>query len=184
MKMHVRFRWILLVALLPLALLGLAALAMEVYGLVRHDPVFFAQPYVERYDTPGSVARTLESALQTDDRALLAELQGLRLPAEFETGPSLIFVMLLEHTDRYVTYLYFDMQTYERHPHYFEEVKGRWVVASADLYYYLHSGRWKGVFLPLAIVWWVVGFIVIGMVWGFRVSKRLREQLYGEQQQG
>jgi hypothetical protein len=93
----------------------------------------------------------------------------------------MIFVMLWERTDRYITYLYFDMQTYERHPHYFEEVDGRWVVAPIDVTYYIHSGQWQRVFWPLAIVWWLVGAVALGMVWLFRVSAGARARLYGEE---
>jgi hypothetical protein len=179
--MHVRFRWFLFVIAVPFVLLGLVVLAVKIYGLVRYDPGYFETPYLERYTTPGDVARALEGALQSDDRPLLAELQGLRWPAEFTTAPSMIFVMLWERTDRYFTYLFFDMQTYERHPHYFEEVQGRWVVSPADVYYYVHSGAWKRVFYPLATVWWLLGAVAIGGVWVFRASERMRARLYGEE---
>jgi hypothetical protein len=124
----------------------------------------------------------LEQALQTDDRKLLAELQGLRRPVSFDTNPRIIFVMLWERGDPYITYFYIDMQTHERHMHYFEQVNGRWVVAPPDAYYYLHSRRWLIVFAPLVIVWWLVEIVVVLTVWVFRVSARLREQMYGDQE--
>jgi len=179
-KLHVRLRWILVVVLAPFVLLGLVVLIAKIYGLVRYDPAYFTGTYVERYNTAGLVVKALESALQTNDQALLAELQGLRWPATFETSRNLVFIMLLERTDRYFTYLYFDTQTYERHPHYFEQVGGRWVVSPPDVYFYMRSGRWQGVFLPLAIVWWVLGTVVIVVVWLFRVSERLRARLYSD----
>lgn len=175
----VPWRWVLIVALLPLVVLGLLALSMKVFGLVRYDPAYFTEPFLREYETPGAAARALETALQTNDQALLAELQGLRWPARFETAPSMIFIMLWEHTDRYVTYLYFDIKTYERHPHYFEQVKGRWVASPDDLYYYMNSGRWQVVFLPIAIVWWLAGGLAIGLVILFRISERFRARLYG-----
>lgn len=181
MKTHVRFRWILAVILVPFVFLGLVVVAVKAYGLVRYDPAYYTDMYLERYDTPGATARAMEGALQAEDEQLLAELQGLRWPAEFTTGPSMIFVMLLEMTDRYISYLYFDMQTYERHPHYFEQVRGRWVVAPPDVYYYIHSGQWQRVFWPLAIVWWLLGAVAIGAVWLFRASERMRARLYGEE---
>ena len=79
MRRYARLGWILLVVLLPLELAGLCALAIYAYGLVRYDPAFFAESYTAQYDTPGAVAKALESALQTSDPSLLAELQGLRL---------------------------------------------------------------------------------------------------------
>ena len=181
MKMHVRLRWIIFVVAIPFVILGLVVLAAKTYGLFRLDPAYFSEEYQEVYSTPGDVARALEGALQNDDSELLAELQGLRWPAKFTTAPSMIFIMLWDRTDRYFTYLFFDMQTYERHPHYFEEVQGRWVVSPAGVYYYVHSGAWQRVFWPLAIVWWLLGAVAIGVVWVFRASERMRARLYGEE---
>jgi hypothetical protein len=178
--MSIRFRWILGVLLVPFVLLGLAVLATRLYGLMRYEPAYFTETYLERYETPGSVVRALESALQTDDQLLLAELQGLRWPAQFRTSPSMVFAMLLERTDRYTAYLYFDMQTYERYPHYLEQVEGRWVVSPPDLYYYMNSGQWQSVFLPLSITWWISGLAFVIVVWVSRVFGRSRARLYGE----
>ena len=181
MRMYVRFRWILFVILAPFVVLGLLILIVNAYGLVRYNSAYFTDEYLARYSTPGDAAIMMEVALQRSDQALLAELQGLRWPAKFQTGPSMIFIMMWERTDRYITYLFFDMETYERHPHYFEEVQGRWIVSPADLYYYIRSGQWKRVFWPLAIVWWLLGAIAIGIVWLFRASERARARLYGEE---
>ena len=151
---YLNLRRVLAATLLPLVLAGLFVLGVKALGLVRYDPAYFTAEYAEQYDTPGAVARALEGALQSGDRELLAELQGLRRPAAFETNPKIIFIMLWERDDRYFTYMYLDMQTLRPHPHYVEKVKGRWVVSPADAHYYLHSGRWLVVFTPLAIVWW------------------------------
>jgi hypothetical protein len=180
LKIHVRPVWFLFVALVPLIVLGILALSARVYSLIRYDPVYFTGEYLEKYGTPGDVARALEGALQTADQALLAELQGLRWPADFKTAPSIVFVMLWERTERYSTYLYFDMDTYERQPHYFEEVGGRWVVAPADLVYYLESGRWRQTFMPIAVVWWLVGGLVLVLLWLSRASQSFRARLYGD----
>lgn len=181
MRFYVRPRWIVTVAITPFVVLGLLILVVKAYGLVRYDPIYFAEPYLGRYSTPGDVARAMEGALKSDDKALLAELQGLRWPAKFETSPSMIFVMLWDRTDRYFTYLFFDMQSYERYPHYFEKVNGRWVVSPDDLYFYVYSGQWQRVFWPLAIVWWLLGIVAIGIVWVFRASERARARLFGEE---
>ena len=180
LRFYVRLRWILLVLLAPFIVLGLLVVAMKVYGLIRYDPDYFTETYLERYSQPGELALALETALKTDDEALLAELQALRWPEQFGTGSSIIFVMLWARTDRFITYLYFDMQSYERHPHYVELVNGRYVVTPEDLHYYLYSGQWKGVFYPLAIIWWTLGVIAIGLVWIFRASETMRARLYGE----
>jgi hypothetical protein len=179
MKPYVNLRWALAAALLPLVLAGLFVLVVQVQGLRRYDPAYFSGTYAERYDTPGAVARALEGALQTNDRALLAELQGLRRLAAFKTSPKLIFVMLWEHGDRYISYLYFEMDTYKRHVHYVEQVGERWIVSPPDAYYYLHSGRWLVVFTPLAIVWWLLEIVVTLAVLVYRLSARLRVQMYG-----
>ena len=178
--MFVRLRWIVGVLLVPFVLLGLVVLAIDIYGLVRYEPAYFAEAYLERYGTPESVVRALEVALQTDDPLLLEELQGLRWPVQFRTSPNMVFAMLLERTDRYTAYLYFDMQTYERYPHHLEQVEGRWVVSPPDLYYYMNSGQWQSVFLPLSITWWISGLAIVIVVWVSRVFERSRAQLYGE----
>lgn len=152
-----------MVALMPLVLLGLLALAMQAHGLLRYDPAYFSEPYVERYGTPDSVASALERALQTADGALLAELQGLRSPRAFETNRLIDFVRMSERTDRYITYLYVDLQTYDRYPHHVEWVDGRWVVSPVDVYYLMQSGRWQRVFLPAALAWWFLGSLLL--VW-------------------
>ncbi len=180
-KRYVDFHWALAVVLAPLVLAGLFVLLVGGLGRVRYDSAYFTAAYTERYDTPGAAARALEQALQTSDRELLAELQGLRRPASFDTSPKIIFVMLWEYGDPYISYFYIDMQTHERHMHYFEKVNGRWVVSPPDAYYYLHSGRWLIVFAPVAIVWWLVGAVAILAVWIFRLSARQRATLYGGQ---
>jgi hypothetical protein len=178
--MYVSLRWILFVVLLPFVLLGLLALAVKIYALVCYDPAYFTAPYLAEYAVPGAAARGLETALQADDQVLLAELQGRRWPSRLATGPDMTFVMLWERTDRYITYLYIDSQTYERYPYYVEQVTGRWVVAPSDLYYYIRSGRWRAAFWPVAIVWWLLGGLSIAFLWLFRVSERFRARLYGE----
>lgn len=173
-------RWILAVVLLPLEVAGLFALVVWAYGLVRYDPIYFAEIYVERYDTPEVTARALERALQTGDEALLAELQGLRWPAKFATAPTMSFAMLGERTDRYITYLYFDTLSLERYPHPLERVRGRWVVSPPDLHYYFYSGQWRRAFWPLAITWWLLAAIGLPGVWLFRI-RRKRAGLYDEE---
>ena len=179
MRQYARLGWILLVVLLPLELAGLCALAMSAYGLVRYDPAYFHQAHIERYRSPEVVVRTLEVALQTDNRALLAELQGLRWPAKFETGASLKFVRLRERSDRYATYLYFDGQKLERHAYHFEQVRGRWVVSPPDLYYYVRSGQWRLIFWPLASAWWLLLAAAFVSVLLFRSVRSRNAQLYG-----
>jgi hypothetical protein len=179
LKFYVRPRWILLVVLVPFIVLGILVVLVKAEGLIRYDAGYFTGPYLERYKTPGDVVRELETALQGGDAALLAELEAQRWPKELETSPGITFVMLWERTDHYITYLYVDKQDYERHPQHIEFVAGRYVVAPEDLRYYLYSGEWKRVFLPLAAAWWILGFVATGLVWALRASEGLRARLYG-----
>ena len=181
MRRYARLGWVLLLMLLPLEVAGLCALAMYAYGLVRYDPAYFDQVHVERYSSPEAAVKALEVALQTDNRALLAEIQGLRWPARFEANASLTFVRLWERSDQYTTYLYFDEQTFERHPYHFEKVRGRWVVSPPDLYYYVHSGQWRHTFWPLAIAWWLLAAVAFLTVWLFRILRSRNARLYGEE---
>lgn len=178
-RAFVDVRWVLFAVLTPLVLAGLFVLLVKIQGLMRYDLAYFADEYAEQYDSPGEVARQLEVAVQTGDRALLAELQCLRRTVPFDTNPDIVLVMLWDSDKRYFTYMYLDMQKFERHPHYIEQVKGRWVVSPADAYYYFHSGDWLKVAVPIAIVWWLAGAVVILAIWVFRLSAKLRQEVYG-----
>lgn len=166
-------RSLLVVGLVPFVLLGLVVTAAKVYGLVRYDPTYFGEAYTDLYDSPGAVAQALESALQTNDPSLLAELQGLRWPAKLDTSPTITWMQLWERTDRYITYLYFDMSGYEPYPHHIEEVRGRWVVSPPDLYYFVESGAYKNVFLTFSLIWWAAGTLTFALVYVFSTSELL-----------
>jgi len=164
----IKLRWVLIVALLPLELLGLLAIGVQAYDLVRYEPAYFTAPFLERYAAPADTVRLLERAMQTGDAQLAAELQGLRRPADLPISPSIKFVMLEERTDRYLTYLYVDLRDW---------VRGRWVVTGDDLAYYLHSGQWRRAFFPASIAWWALGGLGLGLVWTLRTSERFRAWL-------
>ena len=170
---------IITLTLLPLIVAGVFVGATKLQGLYRYDPAYFGERYQARYQTPGETARQLEIALGTADQDMLAELQGLRRPASFHCAPSLMLIMLWNRNAGYSTYMYLDMQTLERYPHYIQRVRGRWVVSPADAYYFLHSGRWLAVLGPLALLWWLVEGVVALMVWVFRVAGRQRARMYG-----
>jgi hypothetical protein len=172
-------RWILVGGLLPLMLLGLYVLAIGFYGVLRYDPAYFATEYAQKYSTPASTAKGIESALQNGDRALMAELQGRRA-ASLTAMPNLVFVMLEERTARYSTYLYLDRDTYEQYTYHVERVRGRYVVTPPDAYYYLHSGQWREVFVPVAVGWWAVELFFVLAWWFYRLSARRRAEMYGD----
>ncbi len=169
------WRWILLLTLLPLLAGLLFVGSVRLHGLVRYDEKYFTPPYQEKYAAPGMVARALAPALQAADAELLAELQGRSSAGHFQTGPSMILVMLWEQSDPYFTYLYFNMDDYRRYPYYMEQVKGRWVVTAPDPYYYLRSGEWLKFFIPVAIVWWLVEVVTLLGLWVYRLAARTRE---------
>lgn len=179
MNLYTRSISILAVLALPLMVLGIVAAVTQVSALVRYDPGFFTEPYIVRYGTPGAAARALERALQKDDASLLSELQGLRWPRRFEVSQDISFVELWDRSDWYVTYLFLDELTYQRHLYAFEQVGERWVLAPDDLNYAMKSGRWKGFFLPLAVGWWVLGGIGFVLMRLLRRSRRFREWMVG-----
>ena len=169
-------RSLLVVGLVPFVLLGLVVSVAEVYGLVRYDPAYFSETYASQYDTPGAVAKALELALQTDNPTLLAELQGMRWPAQFGTSPTIRWVQLWERTDRYVTYLYFDASLLEPYTYHIEEVQDRWVVSSPDVCYFVESGAFKSFFLYFSSIWWASAIVTVGLVYLFSTSERLGGQ--------
>jgi hypothetical protein len=169
----------LFVLLAPFVALGLLVLAANLYGLVCHDPAYFTAEYLEEYGETSQVVRALELALQTGNRPLLAELQGLRWPRQFPTGDTISFAKLWQRAGRYVTYLYVDMDSYERYEYHLEQVHGRWVVAPEDVRYLLYSGQWRTFFLPAAITWWALGLVVLTVLWLLRHSDFLRSRLLG-----
>jgi hypothetical protein len=177
-KVKPSFRWPVFVALLPLMLLGLYVLGMQLYGAVRLDPAYFTPEYVAQYNDPASIAKALERSLQTGNHTLMAALQG-RPVASFTALPSLVFVMLQDRNDRYYTYLYVNRETYERYIYHIENIRGRYVVTPSDAYYYLHSGQWITFFVPAAIAWWLIELLALLALWLYRLSARMREQMYG-----
>jgi hypothetical protein len=167
-------RWVLAAACLPFAVLGLLVLAVEALDPFRYDSAYFGEPYLERYSTPAAAVKAMERALRRGEPALLAELQGLRWPAKFQTSPGMAFVELWERNGRYSVYLFLDRQTYQRYLIPFEQVQGRWVAAPLDLHYYVHSGKWHSFFLAVAAGWWLVCAIGWGLLWLGRRSARFR----------
>jgi hypothetical protein len=164
---------LLVVGLIPFVLLGVVVTVARSYGLVRYDPAYFTEPYLTKYNTAGAVAKALEVALQTDDQALLAELEGLRFPGRLDTSPTISWVQLWARTDRYITYLYFDVSAYKPYLHHIEERRGRWVVSPPDVYYFVESGAYKSVFLTFSLIWWTSGMLTAGLVYLLSMWERL-----------
>ncbi len=175
--------------LLPIAVVLVLHGVRAVQEQTRFDEAYFTGDYLSRYETPGSVAIDLEQALRHGDSQLMAELVGTRGgPAPIVPRPSLIFVFLLSVEGDYFQYLYFTADDFNRVVQYVTEVDGRYVASEPDLYFYMDSGRWRGVAGPIAISWWILVTVFTAGVWVYRrmaVSRKLLyEQQSGERQAG
>jgi hypothetical protein len=175
--------------LLPIAVVLVLHGVRAVQEQTRFDEAYFTGDYLSRYETPGSVAIDLEQALRHGDSQLMAELVATRGgPAPIVPRPSLIFVFLLSVEGDYFQYLYFTADDFNRVVQYVTEVDGRYVASEPDLYFYMDSGRWRGVAGPIAISWWILVTVFTAGVWVYRrmaVSRKLLyEQQSGERQAG
>lgn len=152
--------------LLPVAVVLVLHVVGAVQEQTRYDPQFFTQPYLDRYDTPGSVSDALERALREGDRDQMAELVATRRgPEPIAARPSLSFVLGLSVEGGYFRYLYFNADDYNRVVGYVKETRGRYVAIEPDLYFYMDSGRWRSVAGPIAATWWiVVGLFTAGIL--------------------
>ena len=112
---------------------------------------------------------------------MLRELQGLRqAPKDVEPNPNIRFAILVEIDDAgYFHYLYFDARTFLRSTYYVKNVGGRWVAAPEDLYFYWDSGKWLGVFLPIAIVWWLILIVYVAARFLFTQAVNYRRNTLG-----
>lgn len=180
LRQHSHWLWIAGLALIPLLIAGGFSDYMSRQSDTRYAEAYFGPQYQDVYGTPGGVARDWEQALKTGDPTLVVELTGLKDPPRIQPNPNMTLTILLEIDDAgYYHYLYYDLQTYDRLTQYVKDVRGRYVVAPIDFYFYWDSGQWQGVFTPLAIVWWLV-LVVAGVAISlFQVGARARETMYG-----
>jgi len=172
------YLWIVL-AVLPLIVAGLYGTLVNLHLYFRYDEDYFQDSYNQKYQAPGPVALAVEKAIQTGDSALFQELSGMRRSFKIEANPDVVFTVLLDVDDRgYFHYLYLDMSNYRRSTYYIKQVGERWVVVPDDLYFFWDSGLWWDVFLPIALVWWVVLTVVWLVVFVYRISSRIRESMH------
>ena len=176
----ISWRKLLGLLILPLVILAVMVGITLIQGLTRYDPRFFTEEYLERYDTPGSVATALEQALREGDMDLMAELVGTRRgPRPIEPRPSLIFSLLLDVEEPYFTYLYFNAADYHRVPQYVKELNGRYVASETDFYFYWDSGGWRRVAGPVLITWWILVLVFFGGQYLYRRTALERQRIYG-----
>ncbi len=154
--------WII-VAVLPLLIMGLYVLLTWGTNLNRYDTAYFTPELAAQYDTAGKVVKALETALATQDTQALAELQGLAAPQTLASSTDLKFRTAMETEGRYMRFLFSDERDFHRSMQFVTEVDGRFVVAPQDAYFYLTSGRWLGFFMPIAGVWWLIELLAFAM---------------------
>ena len=140
----------------------------------RYRVSYFTERYLQLYASPGAVVTALEHVLRNGDLGLQAELQGLRRPRDFSTSAQMEMAERLQSSSGYEAYLFYDSALKARHVFYVNAVRGRWVLAPEDAYFYLHSGRWLGVALPLMLSWWLLELAVVLSGWGWVLGIRLR----------
>lgn len=140
----------------------------------RYRADYFTDTYLQRYSSPGAVIVALENALRNGELGLWAELQGLRRPREFGASAQMEVAERLQSSSGYEAYLFYDSARKTRHVFYVNVVQGRWVLAQEDAYFYLHSGRWLRVALPLALIWWLLELAAMLAVWGWGLGLRMR----------
>jgi hypothetical protein len=167
--------------LLPVAIVLILFVVKAVQGLNRYDEAYFTPKYLSRYETPGSVAIDLEQALRHGNRELMSELVATRRgPRPIEPRPSLIFTFLLGVEGDYFQYLYFNADDYNRVVQYVTKVEERYVASEPDLYFYMDSGRWRGVAGPIALSWWILVIVFTTGVFVYRRMAVSRQRMFNQ----
>jgi hypothetical protein len=166
--------------LLPVIVVLVIFGVKQVMELSRYDPAYFTDEYLERYNTPGSVAIDLERALRDGDMQLMAELLATRkAPSPLPDRPSLIFVFLLSVEGDYFHYLYFNADDYNRVIEFVKEYDGRYLASEPDLYFYVDSGRWRAVAAPIAAAWWSLVVVYTVATYVYRRMAVVRMERFG-----
>ncbi len=173
-----RQRW-LFIAALPILAMAVYAVATWLLNLNRYDAAYFSPETIALYDKPGKVIVALEEAIETQDTATLAVLQGLTAPQDLVLSDDQKFRMALETEGKYFRFLFSDERDHRRSLQFVTEVDGRYVVAPQDAYFYMRSGRWQAFFWPIAGVWWLIEGIAFAMSRVNRNAKQRQAMLHG-----
>lgn len=166
------WRKFILPILLVLPLIGLGiAFGRYVLGSPdRYEARYFTADYLVKFDTPGGTALFLEQALQDGDAQLMRELLATKAePAPIQARPDLLLYDLRNRSGDYYNYLYTTENRRYRRIEHITFVDGRYLVAEEDLYYTFESGRWPQVFGPLAVTYYVLLLLALGVL---RLSRR------------
>jgi hypothetical protein len=167
-------KWLLLVTLGPLIASALFVTLAFSQSWQRYRAGYFTEPYLQQYASPGAVVTALEHALRRGEFAVQAELQGMRRPRDFGASAQMEMAVRLQSDSSYEAYLFYDSARKTRHVFYVHAVRGRWVLAPEDAYFYLNSGRWLRVALPLALSWWLLELAAVLAGWGWGLGIKLR----------
>jgi len=169
--------WFIVAASIPLVIAFGYFLYINVQEIFRYDEQYFTPYYQEKYNSPGTVARTLEGVLKEGNQQLLKELQGIhRDPGVLEPNPRIALSILRDVDDAgYFDYMFFDFNTYRRSTYYIIEVRERYVLAPEDLYFYWQTGRWLDFYLPSALTGWILLIVAWGGSLLFQQAKRIRQ---------
>jgi hypothetical protein len=174
----------LALVLAPLIIAGIYILGVQIHSQFRYDQAYFSPEYLLKYNTPSTVVRILEVAMQKGDSQLFTELTGLRNSPKLKALPNVEFSALLDgNATDYLHYLYFDPENMHRYTHYVKQVNGRWIAVPQDAYFYFDSGKWVVVIMPIAILWWL-GLLTAGLMrlfakWGSRTRTGLGYEISG-----
>lgn len=174
------WQYVLGLMLLPVLVLVIAFLIGWIQGLVRYDPVYFTDEYLQRYATPSELLTDLETALRNGDSALLAALQGTGdVPQHLEPLPNVRFLVFWKRDGKYSDYLFMDKTNYHRYMQHVKLVKGRYVKIPETIHFYMDSGRWIHTFGPIMAIWWLVVILFTAAVWFHRYMAVVRKDIYG-----
>lgn len=179
-KRYVDWPYVIGLMLLPILVMLVLFGVKQVMEFSRYDPDYFTEEYLEQYEAPGAIATDLERALREGDMQLMAQLLATRKPpSPLAARPRLIYALLLSVEGDYFQYLYFDASDFTRVVQYVRERDGRYVASEADFYFYIDSGRWRGVAGPIAAAWWSLVVVYTVATYVYRRMAVARLKRYG-----
>src|SRR5690606_17062651 len=184
-RLEFNFKTVAIATLLPVLVAGLWVLFAWVQSLTarRYHPRLFTPEVAARYDPPRTVLDGLAVVFKTGDRELLAELEGLRRPRPVVHNPRVSGSVRWQRTDDYWTYMFWDMQTWERVPGHTIELNGRWILAPEDAGLFVATGLWLNSWAPMALVYWLAEVVpALGLAFRQRAT-RWERGLYRRDQQ-
>lgn len=178
-RRYVDWPYVIGLVLLPMVIVLLLFGLKQIQELSRFDPAYFTADYLERYETPGSVAIDLERALREGDEQLMAELVATRRgPAPLRPRPSLVYIFLLGVDGKYFQYLYLNTSDYNRVIQYVKQHRGRYLTIEPGPYFYVDSGRWSAVAAPIAATWWSLLAVHTAATYAYRRMAAARQRMF------